>query len=174
MPGDIVPIRGSLMTTRSVEDARENGYVCLTPLERQLAIEFCTSGNTIRAIAQQMQQPYSDVKKAFNDPVVRAFIHDLQLEIGQHKIINAAWVEQQVLAIWPQLIGEEPVNLVNKAGEQITARKFHGPEVASILKHFSGNSDQKKAGGVQVVINFADMGVGPPKPIIDVSGAEDV
>ena len=130
-----------------------------------MAIEFVTSGATVKRIAQELQRPYSEINRIFNDPIVRALIHDLQNELAQHKLINASWVESQVLAIWPQLIGEEDVYLVNKAGEQILARKFHAPEVASILKHFSGNADQKKAGGVNVQINFGDMGVQSPEPV---------
>ena len=120
-----------------------------------------------------MDQPLAVVRKAFGSPIVRAFIHDLQKEIAAHKVINAAWVEQQVLNIWPQLVGEEDVYMVNKSGEQILAKKFHGPEVASIIKHFSGNDDQKKTGGVQVVINFGDMGVAPPRPQVTIIEAEN-
>lgn len=148
------PGRGGL-----VEAARADGFKSLTPLEQAVAINFAVTGHTLRQIASDMGQPLGEVKKAFNNPVTRAFITDLQNEIAAHKVINAAWVEQQVLDLWPSLIGEEDVALINKAGEQVFGRKFHGPEVASILKHFSGNADQKKAGGVQVVINFGDMGV---------------
>lgn len=151
-----------LAMRQRVEAARESGYVNLTPLQRQVAIEFATTGHTTLQIAKEMGQPHALVKGALGDLVVRAFISDLQQEIAQHKIINAAWVENQIITVWPQLIGEEEVNLVNRMGEQITAKKFHGPEVASILKHFSGNADQKKAGGVQVTINFGEMGVSPP------------
>lgn len=153
-----------------VEEARKDGYKILSPIEQWVAIEFATSGSTLKNLALRSKQPLAVIQRAFNDPIVRALIHDLQTEIAQHKVINASWVEQQVLAIWPQLIGEEEVYLVNKAGEEISARKFHGPEVASILKHFSGNADQKKAGGVQVSINFGDMGVSPavaPSVVID-------
>lgn len=172
MDSNIVPIN-RFLSTITPEKAREEGYICLSPLERAVAIEFVTTGHTLKQIAADMDQPLAAVKLAFASPIVRAFIHDLQKEVAQHKIVNAEWVESQVLAIWPQLLGEEAVHLVNKAGEQITAKKFHGPEVASILKHFSGNKDQKKAGGTQVVINFGDMGV-DRRPTIDVSGAEDV
>lgn len=171
--GNVVPIRAALFGALTPEKAREEGWVCLTPLDRAVAIEFATTGHTLKQIADDLQQPLASVKGSFNSPLVRAFIADLQNEIAAHKVINAAWVEQQVLAIWPQLVGEEAVALVNKAGEQVYAHKFHGPEVASILKHFSGNADQKKAGGVQVVINFGDMGV-TPKPVIDITGATDV
>lgn len=163
--GSNVALIGGKLARTPVEQARANGYECLSPVEKWVAIEFATSGTTLKELARRSQRPLAEIKQAFSDPIVRALINDLQNEIAQHKLINAAWVEQQVFAIWPQLIGEEDVNLVNKAGEQVTAKKFHAPEVASILKHFSGNADQKKAGGVNVQINFGDMGVTQNQPV---------
>lgn len=156
-----------LITPLSADEARKEGFVCLNPIERAVAIEFATTGHTLRQVAHDLGQPLHEVRKAFNSPLVRAFIHDLQLEVAQHKIINAAWVEQQVMELWPQFIGEEDTALVNKDG-CFTGPKFHSAEVASILKHFSGNADQKKAGGVAVQINFGDMGVPAPRPTVTV------
>lgn len=156
----------TLITPLSAEEARKDGFQCLNPVERAVAIEFATTGHSLRQVASDLGQPLAEVRKAFNSPLVRAFIHDLQLEVAQHKIINAAWVEQQVMELWPQFIGEEDTALVCKDGPYI-GRKFHSAEVASILKHFSGNSDQKKAGGVQVMINFGDMGVKPTVNVIE-------
>lgn len=169
-----IAVRPDYLSPLTAEQARADGFKCLSPLERAVAIEFATTGHTLKQVASDMNQPLAAVRAAFNSPLVRALIYDIQQEIAAHKIVNAAWVEQQVLAVWPKLIGEDEVNLVNKSGEQITAKKFHGPEVASIIKHFSGNGDQKKTGGVQVNINFGDMGVGRPAPAINIEGAEDV
>lgn len=162
----LAPVRHLAPIT--VEEARAGGFVVLTPLEKAVAIEFATTGASLKEIAATLRQPLADVKAAFNGPLCRAFVHDLQMEIAQHKVINAAWVEGQVLKIWPQLTGEEEVYTINKAGEEVFARKFHGPEITSILKHFSGNADQKAAGGgMNISINFGDMGVNPPKVTID-------
>lgn len=159
-----------------VKTARENGYELLSPVEAQLAIEFVTSGCTLRALAKKTGQPFELVKRTFADPLVRAFISDMQKEVAQHQIINRAWVEQQILGLWPKFIGEEEVSIVlAKTGQEVSAKKFHAGEVAAMLKHFGGNEDQKKAGGVQVQINFGAMGVSPTVvPTIDVTGAEDV
>jgi hypothetical protein len=154
----------------TVDEARAGGFVVLTPLEKAVAIEFATTGATLREIAQTLHHTLADVKVAFNNPICRAFIHDLQMEIAQHKVINAAWVEAQVLKVWPQLTGEEEVYTINKAGEEVYARKFHGPEVTSILKHFSGNADQKAAGGgLRININFGELGV-EQKPSVTIDG----
>ena len=149
--------------------ARENGFDVLTPLERQFALEFTVSGLTLKALSQQFECPLATINRMYNDPVVRAFISDLQAEVFQHKLINEQWVENQVVKIWPQLLGEEPVALVNKCGEAFEAKKFHPTEVTSLLKHFGGNNDQKKAGGVYVQINFGAMGVEAPTVNIDES-----
>lgn len=159
-----VAVPQALIGPMTVEEARKGGFKCLSPLDKAVAIEFATTGHTLRQVAMDIGQPLGDVRKAFSSPLVRGFIHDLQMEVAQHKIINAAWVEQQVMAVWPQLTGEEDVALVTAKGEAYNARKFHSAEVTSILRHFSGNSDQKKAGGVQVMINFGDMGVAPSAP----------
>jgi len=147
---------------RDVIKAREDGFVCLTPLERQFALEFVVSGCTLKALATQFDIPLRDITKMYNDPVVRGFIADLQAEVLQHKLINEQWVESQIMKIWPQLMGEETVPLVDKSGAAFNAKKFHATEVTSLLKHFGGNSDQKHAGGVHVQINFGAMGVEPP------------
>lgn len=157
---------------RDVQKAREEGFTCLTPIERQFALEFVVSGSTLKALAAQFEMPLSNATKIYNDPVVRAFMADLQAEVLQHKLINEAWVEGQIMKIWPQLIGEEPVPLVDKSGAAFQARKFHSTEVTSLLKHFGGNQDQKKAGGVMVQINFGAMGVQPPEVETKVIDAE--
>lgn len=155
---------------RNVATARETGFECLTPLERQFSLEFVVSGCTLKALAEQFEMPIRDITRMYNDPVVRAFISDMQAEVLQHKLINEQWVEGQIMRIWPQLIGEEEVPLVDKSGAAFKAKKFHANEVTSLLKHFGGNQDQKKAGGVMVQINFGAMGVQPPEVnVIDAS-----
>lgn len=158
---NVTPFKQRLLGPLTPEEARDQGFTCLTPTERAIAIEFATTGHTVKQIASDLGQPVGIVRDAMGSPIVRALIHDLQNELAAHKIINAAWVEQQIMALWPQFTGEEDVALINKSGEQVFARKFHAPEVSSILKHFGGNKDQKGAGGVHVQINFGDMGVQP-------------
>lgn len=157
--GDILPLSRHLAQGIDIEAARKEGYIALEPICKQVAIEFVTTGHTLKQIAYDMGQPLGEIRRAFAHPLTRAFIADLQNEMAQHKIINASWVESQILAVWPQLRGEEDVEKINMKGEQVRGRHFHGPEVVAVLKHFSGNADQKAAGGVNVVINFGDMGV---------------
>src|SRR5688572_25820060 len=108
-------------TQITVDQAREGGWVCLTPLERQFAMEFVVSGNTLKQIAAEMGQPRSIINGLYNSPLVRGFIYDLQQEILQHRLINEAWVEGQLMRLWPQFTGQEDVALVDKNGVGFTA-----------------------------------------------------
>lgn len=173
MNPNVPSLAGQVLTLpQTTEQARRDGYRCLSPIDRAVAIEFATTGFTLARIARELGRDEADVKRSFSNPIVRAFIADLQEEIAMHKVINASWVEQQVLSIWPQLIGEEEVPVVTAKGETFQAKKFHSSEVASLLRHFSGNADQKKTGGVQVVINMADLGISQdaPKVAVQVNG----
>ena len=158
---------------RDPVSAREGGFVVLTPMERQFGMEFVVTGSTLDALAKQFKLPMTDIRRMYNDPVVRAFISDLQAEVLQHKLVNEQWVEGQILKIWPQLLGEEPVPLVDKSGNAFSAKKLHSTEVTSILKHFGGNDDQKKLNGVHVQINFGAMGVLPPPSVVIDRDVED-
>jgi hypothetical protein len=157
----------------TVDDARRDGFVCLDPIERQFGMDFVVIGGSLKAIADHMEMPISVIKRMFNDPIVRAFIADLQAEVLQHRLINEQWVENQVMEVWPKLMGEETVPLIDKNGGNYLARKFHSAEVVSILKAFGGNKDQKAAGGVHISINFDAMGVSPPPNVTIIEHGED-
>jgi hypothetical protein len=146
--------------TKAVNLARAEGYINLTPIQRQFALEFVLSGTTLRKIARLMDVPQPFVQKMYNNPVVRAYIADLQKEVAAHKLINDQWVENQIMKIMPKLLGEEMVDIVTSKGSHIRKKKFHAPELTSLLKHFGGAQEQKGAGGgngVNIQINLADM-----------------
>jgi hypothetical protein len=68
-------------------------------------------------------------------------------------------VEAQILKNLPKFEGDEPIPVVTREGEQVMRKKWHGKELVAIYKHFGGNPDQKKNGGVYVTIDFNRMGV---------------
>jgi len=146
--------------SKAVAVARAEGYVNLTPIQRQFALEFVLSGTTLRKIARLMDVPVPIIHKMYNNPVVRAYISDLQKEVAAHKLINDQWVENQIMKIMPKLLGEELVDIVTSKGSHIRKKKFHAPELTSLLKHFGGVQENKGAGGgngVNIQINLADM-----------------
>lgn len=145
-----------------VMTAREEGYVCLTPIQRQFALEFVLSGTTLKRIAQVMDIPRPIIQRMYNDPIVRAYISDFQKEVAAHRLVNDQWVENQIMRNMPKLLGEEPVDIVTSKGTHIRHKKYHGAEIVSLIKHFSGTQEQKNTGGgVNVSINFAEMGITP-------------
>lgn len=142
-----------------VERERQVGFPSLTPIYRQAALDFVLSGLTFKAIAQALECPLRTVQNMFGDPLMRAFIADLQKEYAIHRLLDAQWVEAQILKNLPKFEGEEAIPVVTKDGEQVNRKRFHGKELIAIYKHFGGNADQKKMGGVHVTIDFGSMGV---------------
>jgi hypothetical protein len=62
----------------------------------------------------------------------------------------------------PKLLGEVPVDIVTSKGTHVKRKKYHGPELVSLFKHFSGAGQAEAArqkGGVNVQINFGEMGI---------------
>lgn len=141
---------------------KETGWQDLPPMSRAFAIEFVSGRGTIKAAAEALGITPMEARREYNSPVTRAFIATLQDEIAAHRVINAQWVESQLMELWPKLIGEEDVALVSPAGEQILARKFHAADVTSLLKHFGGDANKVKNTGVQISINFDGMGITAP------------
>jgi hypothetical protein len=163
----------ALMDPRSVAGkvarAREEGYIHLTPFQRQFALEFVLSGATLKKIARVMELPRPTVQRMYNDPVVRAYISDLQKEVAAQRIINDQWVENQILQQMPKLLGEEPVDIVTSKGCHVKRKKYHAAELVSLFKHFGGGQEAKQAGagGVNVQINFGDILSQPPTVTIN-------
>jgi hypothetical protein len=142
-----------------VERERLAGFPSINPIQRQVALEFVLSGATLKALAQQLDYPLAQVQRMFGDPILRAFITELQKEFAAHRLLTEQWVESQILKNMPKFEGEEPIPVVTREGEQVLRNKFHGKELVAIYKAFGGNADQKKNGGVHVTIDFGRMGV---------------
>jgi len=148
-----------------VAQAREEGYVSLAPFQLQFALEFVLSGTSLRKIARLMDLPVPVVQRMYNEPVTRAYIADLQKEVAAQRIINDQWIENQIMRNMPKLLGEEPVDIVTSKGCHIRKKKYHGPEIVSLLKHFSSQDQKIGHGGgkgqVNVQINLGEMMTNP-------------
>jgi hypothetical protein len=154
--------------TAFVERERLSGFPSLSPIQRQIALEFVLSGATLNALAKTLEFPLAQVQRMFGDPILRAFISELQKEFAVHRLLTEQWVEAQILKNLPKFEGDEPIPIVTREGEQVQRCKFHGKELVAIYKAFGGNADQKKNGGVHVTIDFNAMGVTRDADIIDV------
>lgn len=157
------------MRAAIVERERLSGFPSLNAVHQQIALDFVLSGMTIKALAKQHEMKEVQVHRLFGDPLLRAFISELQKEMTVHRLLTEQWVEVNILKNMPKFEGEEAVPFITKDGEQVFRKKWHAKELVAIFKHFGGNPDQKKAGGVHVNINFEAMGVTRDAPhVIDV------
>jgi hypothetical protein len=151
-----------------VEKERLAGFPSLNSVQRQIALEFVLSGATLAALAKEMDIPRPAINRMLADPILRAFIAELQKEMAVHRLLNEQWVESQILKNLPKFEGEEPIPIITREGDQVERCKFHGKELIALYKAFGGNADQKKNGGVHVTIDFGAMGVSMPSTTIDV------
>jgi hypothetical protein len=158
------------LSPADVEHERLAGFPTLDAIQRQLAIEFVISGATLKALADTLDLSLPMIRRLMADPILRAFISDLQKEMAVHRLINEQWVEAQILKNLPKFEGEEPIPVVTRDGDQVMRNKFHSKELVALYKAFGGNADQKKNGGVHVTIDFGSMGVSMPDDshVIDV------
>lgn len=143
----------------AIERERQAGFPSLSPMQRKIAIDFVLTGTTIPALARELQIPPRHLIYMMGDPLLRAFIADLQKEYAAHRLIDSTWIETQILKAMPKLEGEETVPCVTRDGDEVMRHKYHAKELVSIFKHFGGNQDQKKMGGVHFTIDFGAMGV---------------
>lgn len=158
-----------------VTRARNEGFVNLTPFQRQFAMEFVLSGTSLRKIARLMDLPIPMVTRMYNDPIVRAYISDLQKEIAAHRLINDQWVENQIMKNLPKLEGEVPIDIVTSKGTHVKRKKYHGAELVALIKHFGGGQQGQGQGNgqVNVQINFGDILSKPPTVTINQPGGSE-
>ena len=161
------------LTPAMVERERQAGYPSLDAFHRQVAIDFVLEAASVATIAKKHEIPSSQVHLLFALPLLRAFMSDLQKEYMAYKLIDAGWIEAQIIKNMPKLEGDEPVPCVTRDGDEVMRHKYHAKELIAIFKHFGGNADQKKVGGVHVSIDFGSLGVrmdddSAPHTILDV------
>lgn len=147
------------LSLAEIERERVAGFPTLSLLHQQLAVDFALTGVSFYALAKAHELELRDVVRMFGHPLMRALVTDLQKEYAQHRLINAQWVEAQIIRNMPKLEGDEPIPVVTKDGDQVMRNKYHAKELVSIFKAFGGNEDQKKMGGVHVTIDFGALGV---------------
>lgn len=98
------------------------------------------------------------------DPLVAAFLNDVQETMGERSIITRDFINVQWMKVLPKLMGEEEVMLgVDKDGTQLEGYKFHAGEATRALTELS-KSTNFYAGGtgnanVSININLEALGI---------------
>lgn len=145
-----------------IETLRSKNWAGLAPDSRAFAVAYLKSYSHIQA-ARDIGKPGRGLDY-IRDPLVSAFIQDLQQDFDEYNFITANWVRQKWVELIPKLMGEEAVPVITSHGEEVKAHKFHSSESIAALrelskstKFYADGSAPPGAGGVQVVINMGNM-----------------
>lgn len=153
-----------------VEQNRENGWQDLPTVHRAFALRYVEDYDH-RAAAQEVGIPQDQALRVLRNPLVTAFVNDLQGEMQMQSVINADFVRMQWLKVMPKLMGEEPVPMVAGDGTPIVAPVFQSGAVVRMLtelgkstKFYANGSNQEGGGSTinnnNVRININEM---PPE-----------
>lgn len=140
----------------------------LTDEEKAFSAAYVENGYSVVEAAEASGIHLHTCRKMLSNPVVRKAITEVQEAVGEIDFLNDRWVKEQLLRLYPKLIGEEAVPFIDNQGVQVMAKKFH-PEVAvRVLEYVAPKAAAGKGGGVAVQVNI-DMGaMGISK--VDVNG----
>lgn len=129
----------------------------LTDEEKAFAAAYAENGYSVVDASEDSGIPLHICRKMLNSPVVRKAVTEIQEAIGEIEFLNDKWVKEQLLRLYPKLIGEEAVPFIDNQGVQVMAKKFH-PEVAMrVLEYVAPKAASGKGGGVAVQVNI-DLG----------------
>lgn len=145
---------------RAITRLRNNNWEGLEPAKRAFAMAYVQSFSHHEA-AVSIGKPSVGLKY-IRDPLVRAFISDIQEEYSKISLINKHLVEAKMLETLEKLEGKADVPMVTGQGATFSGKKFHSGETVSLLKEMarmSGMSDDPKGktSPVNIQINMGDL-----------------
>ena len=109
-----------------IEVHRSENWANLSPDRRAFAIAYVETMSHVEA-ARRVGKPGQGLRY-MRDPQTAALIADLQAETFKYNVVTEAFVQQQLIALLPKLMGEEPIALVDKDGVTYEGCKFHASE----------------------------------------------
>ena len=122
--------------------------------EQAFVVAYVENAYSIAGASEALNIPKKVLQKMLQSPAVKKAVTEVQETMGDLEFLNEKWVKSQLLRIFPMVMGDEEVPMIDSTGMQIMARKFV-PEVAmKVLEYVA----PKKAPTVQIDIhNIIDL-----------------
>jgi len=152
-----------LDSNKQVESLRKDKWASLDPKRKKFVYSYIETYDHCAA-AKAAGFSRSQGLSLLRDPLVAAFLNDVQEVMGERSIITRDFINVQWMKILPKLMGEEEVMLgVDKDGIQVEGYKFHAGEATRALTELS-KSTNFYAGGtgnanVNININLDALGI---------------
>jgi hypothetical protein len=115
-----------------IEFNRTNGWPDLCPQRQLFCMRYMDSYNLQEAAKSAIVNP-ATASMYLREPMVLAFINDLQCHLDGRSIITKDFINLQWLKMLPKLMGEEAIPMVEK-GQEVSVKKFHAAEAVNLIK----------------------------------------
>lgn len=142
-----------------IERNKVSGWEDLSHQKKAFAYEYLSNGYKHRKAATHAGIAENSGLKVLREPLVSAFIAELQEKHFTSAIITKQFVESQYLELIPFLKGEEEIPIVTGQGEEKNVYKFHASELVGVLRDLSKvtgyqQEEEKNKGMVNIQMNF--------------------
>ena len=117
--------------------------------EQAFVASYVGNSYNMTATSDELGIPISHLRKMLSAPAVKKAVTEVQEAMGDIDFLNEKWVKTQLLRIFPMVMGDEEVPMVDSTGCQIHARKFVPDVAVKILEYVV----PKKAPTVQIDIH---------------------
>ena len=156
--GSITPLTEQQKSEENTSLELPAHWLQLSVDEKAFAVAYVENTYSVTAAASAIGMTPSKCQKMLTNPKVRKAIHEVQSALGEIDFLNDKWVREQLLKLYPKLVGEESVPLVDSSGLPFEAKKFFPEAAIKVLEYVSPKSLPGKAGsGVAVQVNI-DLG----------------
>lgn len=113
----------------AVEQAMLTHWHSLSDEEKAFVAAYIDGGYSVAAAADSIGTTPFVANKHLNKVSVRRAITEVQEQLDNIDFLNEKWVKTQLLKLFPKVMGEEPVAIVDNTGCEVQARKFY-PDIA--------------------------------------------
>jgi len=152
-----------------IERNKANGWEDLSAQRKAFAMHFLLNYDH-RAAAKKVKFSLEMGAKLIREPLLSAYISELQSQDLISNIVTEDFVRTQWLNLIPILSGQVEIPIVLADGSEINARKFHAAELNNVLKELAKSTkfyeEGSGDGSVNVQINVAAL-LGNNAKIID-------
>ena len=117
--------------------------------EQAFVASYVGNSYNMTATSEELCLPITYLRKMLSTNAVKKAVTEVQESMGDIDFLNEKWVKTQLLRIFPMVMGDEEVPMVDATGCQIMARKFVPDVAVKILEYVV----PKKAPTVQIDIH---------------------
>lgn len=122
---------------------------CLRENERAFAMAYVEAGYSLAKTVEDLKITRNQGNKLLARPDIRRAVMEVQNDIDSIDFLNEKWVKAQIMRLFPMVMGEEDVPVIDAQGNQAGARQFFPAIAMKILEYVA----PKKGPGVAVNVN---------------------